>query len=242
MAEYFTMFSGTWLRNAAAMALLAAASPAAARPAVLELFTSQGCSSCPPADKVLAEAAKIPGVVAISRPVTYWDRLGWKDTLARPENTERQRGYRKLSGRSGVYTPQLVIDGDWEGNGAKRNSVLSEVGKTLKEPTGVKVSFGRTSGGRFTVDLAGGKGTGEVTMIAIEASPSVAIERGENRGREITYTNVVKREYKLGRWEGGRRSWGFDPASIEALPGDRIAVVVQEPDLGRVLGAGIFER
>ncbi|MGB7405097.1 MAG: DUF1223 domain-containing protein [Pacificimonas sp.] len=236
-----TIFSFIVAALASSAALITPA-PAEAKPVVLELFTSQGCSSCPPADKLLAEVAGQPGVVAISRPITYWDRLGWKDTLARPENTERQRDYRKLSGRPGVYTPQIVIDGDWEGNGSNRRKVTSEIRKTLTEPTFAEVSFTRASDGRFAVMVAGATADAVVTLLALESNPQVAIARGENRGREITYTNVVAAEHDIGDFDGGSTRYVLDDAELAALPGDRLAVVVQEKGLGQVLGAAIVER
>ncbi|MEM8826723.1 MAG: DUF1223 domain-containing protein, partial [Pseudomonadota bacterium] len=219
------------------------AAPAAAKPVVLELFTSQGCSSCPPADKVLEDISTTPGVVAISRPITYWDRLGWKDTLARPANTERQRAYRGLSGRLGVYTPQIVIDGDWEGNGSARAQVAAEVRRTLREPTLAEVKFTRAPNGQFAVEVGGVKSdAAEVRLIALESAPTVDIERGENRGRKITYTNVVTSEHVLGSWDGGRKRWTIADDDLAALDGDRLAVVVQRKGLGTVLGAAIMER
>ncbi|MGB3723989.1 MAG: DUF1223 domain-containing protein [Pacificimonas sp.] len=221
-----------------------AATPSFAKPVVLELFTSQGCSSCPPADKVLQEAAKLDGVVAISRPITYWDRLGWKDTLARPENTARQNQYRKLSGRTGVYTPQIVIDGDWEGNGGNRGKVFRQIRKTLAEDTPAEVSLTRASDGRFAIEIRGETSAemGEVRLISLESAPTVNIGHGENQGRQITYTNVVKEERRVGTWTGGAKRFLIDQAKIDALTGDRLAVVVQRPGLGEVLGAAIISR
>ena len=104
-----------------------------AEPVLVELFTSQGCSSCPPADRLAARLAPEPGVVVISRPVTYWDRLGWKDTLARPENTDLQRAYarRTLAGRNGVYTPQTVVDGEFGAVGSQESRLRRHEHGTL---------------------------------------------------------------------------------------------------------------
>ena len=104
---------------------LAAAAPSTEPPVVIELFTSQGCSSCPPADRLLATLARDPGVIAVSRPVTYWDRLGWKDTLAREENTRRQYAYAARFRRDGVYTPQAVVDGRYQTVGSDREALVA---------------------------------------------------------------------------------------------------------------------
>ena len=228
----------------ACVAAAFAATPLSAKPVVLELFTSQGCSSCPPADRILAEAAKVDGVIAVSRPVTYWDRLGWKDTLARPENTARQNQYRKLSGRSGVYTPQIVVDGDWEGNGGNRGKLFRQIRETLAETTPAEVSLTRGPNGEFAIEVrgAGGALAGEVRLLSLNSAPTVDIARGENRGRKITYTNVVREERRVGIWTGGARRYVIDQAKIDILPGDRLAVVVQTSGFGQILGAAIMDR
>ncbi len=221
-----------------------AAAPAIAKPVVLELFTSQGCSSCPPADRVLQEAAELDGVIAISRPITYWDRLGWKDTLARPENTARQNEYRRLSGRTGVYTPQIVIDGDWEGNGSNRGKVFRQIRETRAEATPAKVMLTRGPNDQFAIEVRGAEGArhGEVRLISLESAATVNIGGGENRGRTITYTNVVRDERRVGIWTGGAKRFLIDQAEIDRLAGDRLAVVLQRPGSGEVLGAAITAR
>src|SRR5690349_685102 len=166
---------------AIAAALLCSATPVLAGPrAVIELFTSQGCSSCPPADKLMGELIRDPSLVAFSLPVDYWDSLGWKDTLADSRNSERQRAYALMRGDRGVYTPQIVINGTAHAVGSDRAAIerTLSVQKSLSVP--VTVTIG---GGNLNVALPEAKDSGEVWIYALAKDVSVPIGRGENRGR-----------------------------------------------------------
>lgn len=201
-----------------------------AQPVVVELFTSQGCSSCPPADVFLEKLAREPGVIAIARPVTYWDRLGWKDTLARQANTDLQRAYaEKGLGGAGVYTPQIVVQGGDGAVGSSQGEVRTLIARAKARP-GPQISVGD---GGFTI--SGGKGSGTVTLVAVKSTTNVSIGNGENGGRQIRYSNVVKAERPLGRWGGGTQKFAITPDLLKTPGADRYAVIVQSGQAGPIL-------
>lgn len=213
----------------------AAEVPMAAPPVAVELFTSQGCSSCPPADAVMAKLAREPGVVAITRPVTYWDRLGWKDTLARPANTALQQAYtgRRIPG-AGNYTPQAVVagrSGAVGGQEAKLRQLIAAA-RRQPQPTLLPAEDGRS------VAVNGRAGAGaEVVLVALRGAVTVPIRSGENGGRRITYSNVALAEQPLGRWTGGWKRFPL-PAAARRVPGaDRYAVLVRQGGGGPILAA-----
>lgn len=208
-------------------------------PVLLELFTSQGCSSCPPADRLAARLDQETGLVVVSRPVTYWDRLGWKDTLAKEANTTLQRKYARqgLEGRNGVYTPQLVIDGTIGVVGSRENDVRHGVASAQKSVSAA-IRINQNSDGDFAVGLGGTTpAIAELKLLAIASRASVAIGRGENSGREITYVNVLRDERVVARWNGGKQSLVITQSSLRDPDADRYALVLQEPVSGEVLAA-----
>jgi hypothetical protein len=215
--------------------------------ALLELFTSQGCSSCPPADKLLGEFSADPSVVALSVPIDYWDYLGWKDTLASPAHSARQRAYAHMRGDRQVYTPQLVINGATHALGSDQAAIEHAIALT-DQKSGVMslpvlISMG---GGGLNVQVDAAKtnhSTGEVWLCPLMKTAQVTIERGENHGRTITYHNVVRNWVKLGDWTGAKMNWNVPVSEIEASNADAAAVMVQEgtPDKpGIVLGAAYY--
>ena len=207
---------------------------------VIELFTSQGCSSCPPADKLMGELIRDPSLVAFSLPVDYWDSLGWKDTLADPRNSERQRAYARVRGDRGVYTPQIVINGTAHVVGSDKAAIdraLASARARLPGPVNAGVN-----GGNLNVDIPAGKGAGEVWVYALAKEVPVAVGRGENRGRTVTYHNVARRWQKLGDWDGKAASWNVPVSRLAADGADTAAVIVQggsAGDPGAMLGAAI---
>jgi hypothetical protein len=202
-----------WSGALGVCALIAVIRPAHADPrAVLELFTSQGCSSCPPADKVIGELAKDPSVIALSMPIDYWDYLGWKDTLADARFSARQRAYSRMRGDREVYTPQVVVNGSAHVIGSDRagiESAIFDTGKTAGVMS-VPVTMSQ-SGDELTVSVAESRSPvslhGEVWICAISRAIPISIGRGENRGRELTYYNVVRNLLKVGDWNGASGSW-----------------------------------
>lgn len=215
----------------------ASAIAATGEPVLLELFTSQGCSSCPPADALAAKLAQNPGLVVIARPVTYWDRLGWKDTLAREENTALQQDYarRGLAGYNGVYTPQLVVNGTYGAVGSRADAVAAGVKAQAGKGTAT-IRAGRQSAGGYAVDLAG-TGAGELVLLAVTRRVDVGIGSGENGGRKVSYTNVLRAERKLAAWQGGAQRVAIAADQLKVAGADAYALVLRAPGGGKVLAA-----
>ena len=253
------------------------------RPIVVELYTSQGCSSCVPADALAGKLAQRGGLVVLTLPVTYWDMFGWKDTLASDANTRRQKAYAAALRHGGVYTPQMVIDGSKDVAGGREDSVAyaldlaamarddgmqpdedapaiarndglakSEVAivagariKTFaRSAWSVGVDLTKTPK-KLRVGIARAPDTAKnsnvdatVWLFRIRSSATVKIGAGENEGRTATYRNVVTDIKNIGRWRG--ESVAIDvpkPNAKTTPPHDSLAVVVQQGDYGRVLGA-----
>jgi hypothetical protein len=212
---------------------------------VVELFTSQGCSSCPAADHLLGELAKDPTIVAMSVPIDYWDYLGWKDTLAKPGHTARQRAYAQIRGDRQVYTPQVVVNGAAHVQGSNKDLIEQAIAQTTRQHAGtlaVPVTI-TPAGDKVSVKVAASKDArGEIWLCGLSRSVPVSIGRGENRGKTITYYNVVRRWVKLGDWNGGERTWTVPLSDVTADDVNSIAVLVQGGDHnkpGRMLGAAV---
>jgi hypothetical protein len=215
---------------AAAAFLVGIAAPALAetRPVVVELFTSQGCSSCPPADALLGELARRPDVIALGYHIDYWDGLGWKDPLSSPEATARQRNYARQFGHGQVYTPQIVIDGTDEAIGSDRSAVNSLL-KQAKSEAIAPVMFAEN--GR-KVAVGAGHGNGKILLVRLARQRTTRVDAGENAHRTLADANGVEALTVLGEWQGTMVDFPVEPPS----PGEGLAVLVQAPD-GRVLGA-----
>jgi hypothetical protein len=199
--------------------------------ALIELFTSQGCSSCPDADKLLGELSADPSVVALSLPIDYWDYLGWKDTLASPGHSARQRAYARVRGDREVYTPQIVVNGATHVLGSDKAAVEHAIAQTDRNAAVMSVPVLISIGGKnLNVKVAGGKEhvSGEVWLCPLTRAVSVEIERGENRGHTITYHDVVRSWLKLGDYTGAEDTWTVPLAEIAAKEGDAVAVMVQQ--------------
>jgi hypothetical protein len=197
--------------------------PAAPR-AVVELFTSQGCSSCPPADRLFTQMTRDPSVITLTLPVDYWDYLGWKDTLANPAFSQRQRHYAQLRGDGNVYTPQAVVNGVGHVVGSDKGKIDQQLAATSLP---VALTLTESAAG-LTLELAGsetgremartGK-KGDVWLLPVTLSASVAIQRGENRGKTITYSQVARGIHLVGHWNGEASSITLSKEKIEALSG-----------------------
>ena len=227
----------TWLACLAAAP--AASSQTVQSQTVVELFTSQGCSSCPAADALLKTYTERPGFIALSFSVDYWDHLGWKDTLASPKNSARQKSYAKALGTGNVYTPQLVINGAAQVIGSNKVEIEKAVAKLRKDQAGGPVTVAAANDGkRVTIEIAAGAtGVGATVWLAV-VSPlvEVDIKRGENRGRTIAYHNVVREISPVGMWSGQAMRIEL-PANAVMKDGDRCAVMLQADNGGRILGA-----
>ena len=226
-------FAAALVCGAATMTAAAYAGPRA----VIELFTSQGCSSCPAADRVLGELAQDSSLIAMSLPVDYWDYLGWKDTLALHDHTKRERAYADARGDREVYTPQVVVNGLVHVLGSDKAAIERAIASTRREavPLTVPVTLS-VDGGTVTVqlpDAADDRRSGEVWLCPVTAKVPVEIGRGENHGRTVTYTNVVRRWVKLGDWNGNAETFTF---KLDDIPDgdfklddvDRLTVIVQD--------------
>ncbi len=245
------------LLRIATAALLVCAAPSFAgdivKPTgVVELFTSQGCNSCPPADAVLTELAERGDVVALGYHVDYWDYLGWKDTLARPENTERQKLYGKAFGKREVYTPQAVINGRVHVKGGKRGAVKAALAELKRTGKGLSVDIRVTrSGESVLIDAAGvpgGRGDAHLVLVQFEPRKPVTIERGENKGQTISYANPVSSVQTAGMWHGKAARFELPRSEVDreggcaillqsvskdGLPGPILGAAIVAPDAGR---------
>jgi hypothetical protein len=234
----FVGFVGTLL-------FVAAGASAKAEPrAVVELFTSQGCSSCPPADRLLAELRNDSSLVTLTLPIDYWDYLGWKDTLALPGHAARQKAYSHMRSDREIYTPQVVVNGLVQALGSDRGEIESAVAESHRTKNALKVPIRvAIANERLTVtlpDSTGDNTAGEIWLCPASKSVAVGIGRGENRGRTITYTNVVRRWIKLGTWSGKSATFTVPLDDIKGSGVDEVAVLLQDGSSdhpGAMLGA-----
>lgn len=210
-------------------------------PVVLELFTSQGCSSCPPADKLATRLAQDPSLLVISRPVTYWDRLGWKDTLGRQANTDLQRTYaRRGNEGAGVYTPQIVVDGRHGAVGSNERNVTA-LARDAAMKTKPILATKKTANGSVTVTIKGKlPRTSRLSLLTLSSHETVKIGRGENGGRTINYTNVLLGETRLAAPTNGSRSVTIAPSQMLNGRADRYAVVLRQTNAGPILAGKIL--
>ena len=205
--------------------------------AVIELFTSQGCSSCPAADQLMGELARDPSVIVLSLPVDYWDYLGWKDTLALHGHSTRQRAYSIARGDRAVYTPQAVINGVVHVLGSDKAAIERAIAQTKKQDAALALPVTMSvADGKVTVSVPGApegeQHSAEIWLCPVTGNAQVTIGRGENRGRTVTYTNVVRRWVKLGVWSGKAETFTLPlsqlPDADFALKDvNELAVVVQ---------------
>jgi len=222
-------------RLTASLALFAALLPAAAgaadRPVVVELFTSQGCSSCPPANAYLNEMVKgRSDVLPLAFHVTYWDRLGWKDPFSLQAATERQDRYGRRFG-DGSYTPEMVVDGASSHVGSHREDVGAAIEAAKRQSkTAAAISVGK-DGANLVIEVGRGSGSGTLLLIGFDRSHQTAIRRGENGGRTLEEANVVRSIRAIGDWQGPSLRLS------EKLPeGEDAVVILQAPD-GTIVGA-----
>lgn len=215
-------------------------------PAVVELYTSQGCSSCPAADALLARLASRGEVVALSLSVDYWDYLGWRDTLANSKFTERQRAYAKARGDGAIYTPQIVVNGVAHVNGSDEGQILRAIDKTSKTVAAQRVPVRLSEEKGKLVVEAGAAPPGTVVkdatlwLAVISPTVEVSIGRGENQGRKVTYTNVVRDLMPIGSWSGKAVSVALERQAVVRPGADRCAVLVQQGVAGPIVGAALL--
>lgn len=242
------------------LAMLALALPLLAAPAlagdltgrprgVIELFTSQGCSTCPPADKLFEKFANDDSVVALAYHVDYWDYLGWRDTLSSPDSTDRQYAYMRAFGTRSVYTPQAVINGRVHVNGAKHADIAEALDRMNKSGEGLSVDVSLRQSGDGLLIEAGPAAPGaahKAHLILVYFGPpqSVGMEVGENEGRTITYWNPVSDVQTAGVWRGEAMKYEIPIGNIAHNGGCAVLLqsVSKDGVPGPILGAAIYRR
>lgn len=215
----------------------------APRPVVVELFTSQGCSSCPAADAILERLAREPGVIALSYHITYWDYLGWKDPFALPESTERQKAYAKIL-RDHIYTPQVVVDGASIGVGSDESFIRQAMSAAIVSQPFIPVHITR-DGDDLAIDVAGAAADAGVTVpmlgtvwaMLYREHDKTTVSAGENQGRVLSDSHNVARIIKLGVWQRNDEHYRLP---LSELGGHRIAVILQAEGFSRVAGAASY--
>jgi len=214
-----------------AFCLMVAPVVTSARPVVVELFTSEGCSSCPPADAYLSELSRDrPEVLPLAFHVTYWNSLGWQDPYSLEAATQRQAEYSARFGQS-AYTPEMVIDGRKGLVGSNRRAAEAAIRIAQQaDEAGVDVS-GVRHGGRLSLTVGPGSGRGQVLVVGYDPGHVTQVGRGENAGRALTESNIVRSIRSVGEWTGA-------PLKLESTPpaGEEAAILIQSPD-GAIIGA-----
>jgi hypothetical protein len=222
------------------------AATAVPHPAVVELFTSQGCSSCPAADALLQRLGDRDDVITLSLSVDYWDYLGWKDTLATPKNTERQRAYGRSRGDGAIYTPQAVVNGLTHVNGSDEGQITKAIEKTGKILANVPIKLNAVDG-KLVIEAGAaphGTATKDATLwlAVMDKTVTVPVTRGENQGKSITYTNVVREMIPVGMWSGKAMTVHLERSSFMRPGTERCAVLLQQGHAGPIIGAALMKQ
>ena len=203
---------------------------------VVELYSSQGCSSCPPADKFLGELVEDEEILGLTFAVTYWDYIGWKDTFGNKDNDYRQVNYKKKFSSRYVYTPQMIVGGTEHKVGSDTHGVRAlikdQAGHAQQLP--LTWSFAEDS---LQVDLPAGEGNATIWLVDIDHAAEVDIGRGENSGRKITYHNVVRQIRSLGDWDGNAETISLDLAEMRQSGRDGCALIIQRAGYGPIIAA-----
>ncbi len=228
------------MRSALIAALILALCPfaaAAKSPVVVELFTAQGCASCGEANAELEALAARPELLALTFPVDYWDYLGWPDTFAKPEFTERQKAYVARFALREPYTPQIVVDGRAQAGGLQADKIEKLIGLAAAAPhRDLDIAFI----GARRVDVGSGvapRSGAEVWLVRFDPrEQDVAVKKGDNRGQTVRHINVVREVKKLGSWRGKPTAFRLPVALEEGLSS---AILVQNPNGGRLIGVGV---
>lgn len=239
---FFGLFGSAFALAAALPGSTVKAESSSKPKAVVELFTSQGCSSCPPADKLLEKYVKRDDVIALTFPVDYWDYLGWKDTLASPAYSSRQRSYAKARGDGQVYTPQVVINGISHAVGSREAAIERAISSTQKQ-RGHPIKLKMWTEGEALVISAGAAPEGArvkpatIWLALVKKRAPIAIKRGENSGRKITYHSVVRQMTPVGRWTGKEVVIRLPKYHLASHDSDGCTVLLQQDTAGPILAA-----
>ena len=219
---------------------LSGAAMAQGQPVLVELYTSQGCSSCPPADEFMAQLVEDPNIIALSLHVDYWDYIGWKDTFGSPQFTNRQKSYARAIGSRTIYTPQMIVGGVDRVEGNDPMKVVDSIRRQIMAPSSVRLTVVR-QGNKAVIRAEAERPLRAMTRVQLVRflpKATVEIKRGENAGAVVTYHNVVTSWQPLVEWPGQA------PLDLVAdVPGnDRIAVVVQTEGPAEVLAVAVADR
>ena len=211
---------------------------------VVELFTSQGCQSCPPADKAFERLAKQPDVIALAYHVDYWNYRGWTDTLGSPGNTARQYAYARSFGRSGVYTPQAVINGSMQMKGTDAEALSGKLDSLKASGNGLSVKVtAAIQGDELSVGIGNGQGRADVVIVYFKRRKDVDVLKGENKGQRMTYWNSVSDIQSVGMWNGSDLKLTVPSKVLRNNGCDGFAVLLQSStqngEPGRIIGAAL---
>ena len=219
---------------------------------VLELYTSQGCSSCPAADALFHKYASRPDVIALTMPVDYWDYLGWKDTLANPKFSQRQRKYAKVRGDGRIYTPQVIVNGLTHAVGSKEADIDKQIEATNAQLAAHRIGVRMvTKDGKLTIEAEGLPGNAPQTegikdatiwLAVLQKSAEVEIKRGENHGRKVTYVNVVRELTSVGTWSGKPLKIVLERHAVMQPGTESCVVFLQQGMGGPIIGAAEVDR
>lgn len=219
------------------------ARPAAEGPWAVELFTSQGCSSCPPADAYLGRLSLRPDIVALAFHVDYWDYIGWKDSFASRDTTERQRAYARVLKQRYVYTPEMVVDGIGHDTGRERAPIEALLARAQAQSAKrATPELSRSLGSPLTIKLAAfplGGSIADVTLAIYDRRHTTPVKSGENQGRMLENFNIVRQVELIDRWDGAAKSWTI--AGDRIGPTQGVAVLVQQTDHGPMIGCNKLE-
>ena len=225
MKRLSTLFAALWIA-------LSGAVHAQNQPVVIELFTSQGCSSCPPADALMHKLAVRSDVIALSMHVDYWDYIGWKDEFGSPKNTARQKAYAHAGGRRSIYTPQMIIGGVDSVVGTHPMDVADLIAKHSAQGSDITIKIARSGDKVQVAATARRAGKYDVQLVRFTAKRTTAIKRGENAGKTLTYVNVVSDLQTIGKWDGRA------PLKLAAKTGKGpVAVFIQRSGYGAIEAA-----
>lgn len=213
---------------------------------VVELFTSQGCSSCPKADDAFAKIVSGGNVVAISYHIDYWNYLGWEDTLGGKENTDRQYAYARTLGNNNVFTPQIVLNGVTDAKSTNPDVILADLKRMSTDGGGVSVDVDADlTKDEMTISVGAGDGKADVVMAYFKKQTTVEIAKGENTGKKITYRNAVTKLETVGMWDGKAMTIKLPAGLISKKAQDGCAILLQAHDKdgnpGRIYGAAMLE-
>jgi hypothetical protein len=227
----------------AALHLPGAVADEVARPVVVELFTSQGCSSCPPADAYLGEMTARSDLIPLAFHVDYWNYIGWNDPFASKQMTHRQKAYSKALGQRYIYTPEMVVNGTTQEVGSNRHGVEGLIDAARKAPpSGPPISLTREDDGRIRLRIAAGEqDMATIWMVKFDREHTTSVSVGENEGRTLTDYNVVRTLHQLGSWTGEAVDMVYDANEPDEPGNGGCAILVQRDGTGPIIAAAMLK-